>query len=236
MKPTQLVWLLAAALLACKGPKKMADPNAKLVQLETAGCRGFCPIYRLTFWQNGKAEFEGIQFTAQTGLRNFTLDPTELAGLQQLVAETNLWQYPDRFQSTVADAPSATLTVWDGPKTKSTLGSIDRPQPLLALEAHLKSLAEKHGLQVRRGVAPNEPAPGTRAEILLQLKDDVNAGNWLQQFEDFRLRLVRRIPPNNTWVVAYDRSQIEEPALLDLLKNMDGCLNAQPNKLANDRN
>lgn len=236
MKPTQLVWLLAAALFACKGPKKMADPNAKLVQLETVGCRGFCPIYRLTFWQNGKTEFEGIQFTAQTGLRNFTLDPAELAGLQQLVAETNLWQYPDRFQSTVVDAPSATLTVWDGAKTKSTLGSIDRPQPLLALEAHLKSLAEKHGLQARRGVDPNEPAPGTRAEILVQLKDDVNAGNWLQQFEDLRLRLVRRIPPNNTWVVAYDRAQIEETALLDLLKGMDGCLNAQPNKLANDRN
>lgn len=237
MKPIQLVLLLAiAALFACKGSKKMADPNAKLVQLETAGCRGFCPIYRLTFWQNGKAEFEGIRFTAQTGLRNFTLDKTELAGLQQLVAETNLWQYPDRFQSTIADAPSATLTVWDGDKSKSTLGSIDRPQPLLALEAHLKLLAEKKGLQVRFGVDPNEPAPGVRSEILVQLKDDVNAGNWLQQFEDLRLRLVRRIPPNNTWLVAYDRTEIEEPTLIDLFKGMDGCLHAQPNNLTKDRN
>lgn len=235
MKAQLLAFAAAAVFAACNSSKNLSAPDTKLVELRTSGCRGFCPIYRLTFWNNGKAEFEGIKFTAQAGLRNFVLDKTELADLQALVADANLWQYPDRIESTVADAPSATLTAFgDNGKTKSVTGSIDRPKPLLELEARLKRLAEKNGLQVQRGVDANQPAPGYQRELIVQLKDDVNAGNWLRQFQELRLQLVKRIPPNNTWVVAYDTRDVSEKSVLELFRSMEGCISAQPNTLGKE--
>ncbi len=245
-----LIFLLLAGLLAwlmaCKTNKKTTEnANTQLVELKTSGCFGFCPVFRLTFWNNKNVEFEGINFTQQKGIKTFELTDEELAQLRAKVLETNVWQFPDRFESTVQDAPGATITVFEPvrpgqpggkDKKKSTHGTIDRPKTLLDLEGLMKNLAEKHGLNVSRGVDPNEPQPGARAEIIVKLDEKLNAGNWIAQFTDLRLQLVRRIPPENTWVVAFDTTQIDEKTLIDFFKNIDGVILAQPNMKVKDRN
>lgn len=206
-----------------------------MVELKTGGCFGYCPVVRLTVRNNGRVEYEGLHFAERIGLDSFQLTKTELRTLREKVREANLWQYPDRIKSEVMDAPSATLTVFQDGKSKSVSGSIDRPEPLLELENLIKNMAEAHDFQVKRGVNPNEPPAATRQEVLVQLSPDLNAGNWIRQFTEFRFLLIRRISAENSWIVAYDPAQIPEKAVLELFKGSQGVLNVQPNRKVDER-
>lgn len=209
---------------------------SNLVSLETGPCFGFCPVFKLEVPNNGLVRYEGKKFVEKEGRDSFQLTGAELRQLKDKIKSVNLWQYPDMIKTDVVDAPFATLTAYEADKSKTVRGSIDRPAPLLELEGLLKDLAEAHGLQLKRGVNPNTPPAGTQRELIVQLKPDVNAGNWVNQFTEFKLRLVRRISTENIWLMAFDPKQIEEKTLIGLLKDMDGVLEVQTNKPAKERN
>ena len=236
MKPTLLL-LSFAALFACKTQKNSAiAPGSPFIALQTGGCFGYCPVFKLTATTSGLVRYEGERFVEKEGRDSFLLTAAELAQLRSKTAAVNLWQYPDRIESDIMDAPSATLTAYDGARSKSVSGSIDRPAPLLELENMLKDLAEAHGLQVRRGVDPNTVPEATKKELIVKLRPELNAGNWIGQFSDIRLRLVRRISAENIWVVAYDSKEIEEKSIIELLKNTDGAVEVQVNAKVQERN
>jgi hypothetical protein len=212
-------------------PKPTANgSNAPMIQLETLGCRGFCPTYKLLFHQSGMVAYDGIRNMVKPGKDTFMLTASELKKVQKAVAALNIRQYPARIESSVADAPSAILTVWEEGKTAYAVsGSIDRPAPLLAMENLLKDLAEIHGLKVKEGLNPYE-APANQQEILVKFKPEINPGNFLMQFDAIKLRIVRRVSAENLWIIGYNPDQIKEQPLIDLLKGMDGVLEAGSNK------
>lgn len=223
--------LLPALFFACKSQQPSSSTQATpFVGLQMNGCFGYCPVFSLTVLSNGTVRYEGKRFAEKEGRDSFQLTPPEMARLQAKVAATNLWQYPEVIRSEVADAPSADLFAYKDKRTKRVSGSIDRPAPLLELENLLKELSEAHGFQVTRGVNPHAVPEGSRKEIILKLKPDVNAGNWIAQFSDIRLRLVRRLAEENIWLVAYDSKQIEERNLIDLLKSTEGAVEVKSEK------
>lgn len=227
--------LLLAAHFSCKTGQKAATARAPFIELKSGACFGFCPVFRLTVRNNGLVEYEGIRFAEKIGLDSFRLTKAELSGLRKKVQEVNLWQYPDRIETQVADAPFVTLTTFRDTQPKSVTGSIDRPAPLLELENLLKDLSEKHGFQVTRGVNPNEVPAERRREVIVKLQPEINAGNWVRQFTGYRFILVRRISSENTWLVAYDAEELEEKAVLDLFKKSDGVIDAQANRKVEER-
>ncbi|MBX2892521.1 MAG: hypothetical protein KF734_16460 [Saprospiraceae bacterium] len=231
-----LLTLSALTMLAAeKCRKNVASTPLPLLSLETGPCFGFCPVFKLDALDNGLVRYEGIQFVEKEGRDSFRLTKEELKQLKTKTQEVNLWQYPDQIQTDVVDAPFATLTAYNRDKSKSVRGSIDRPTPLLQLEDLLKDLAEAHGIQVKRGVNPNSPASGSQREVVVHLKPEVNAGNWLAQFGELRLRLVRRLAAENIWLVAYNPNEIGEKELISLLKDMDGVVDVQTNLPVKER-
>jgi hypothetical protein len=232
-----LLFALASLTLVAAGKcRKSAADTSPLVGLETSGCFGYCPVFKLQFLNNGLVRYEGLHFVEKMGKDSFFLAKEELDQLKAKVKEVNLWQYPDLIKTDVVDAPFATLTAYDGDRSKSVRGSFDRPKPLLELEDLIKDLAEAHDFRVKQGVNPNEPPAGTLKEVIVKLKPDVNAGNWITQFQEFKLRLVRRLGEENIWLVAYDPKQIDEQTLLESLKNVDGVVEAQTNMPVKERN
>ena len=219
--------LVLTVLLSCKTGQKAAQQRAPFVELKSGACFGFCPVFRLTVRNNGLVAYEGIRFAEKIGLDSFQLTRAEMAGLREKVQQVNLWQYPERIETQVADAPFATLTVFRDDQSKSVSGSIDRPAPLLELENLLKELAEKHGFQVTRGVNPDEIPANRRQEVIVTLQPEINAGNWIREFSAYRFQLVRRMSSENIWLVAYDPEQIKEDALLKLFKNSKGVTDAR---------
>lgn len=229
------LFILLAANFSCKTGQKAAFARAPLVELKSGACFGFCPVFRLTVRNGGLVEYEGIRFAEKIGLDSFQLSKAELTGLREKIRQVNLWQYPDRIETQVADAPFATLTAFRDTQSKSVTGSIDRPAPLLELENLLKDLAEKHGFQVTRGVNPNEIPVDSRREVIVKLQPEINAGNWVRQFTGYRFILVRRISSENIWLVAYDPAEIEERQILQLFKGSSGVIEAQTNKKVEER-
>lgn len=227
--------MILAALISCQTGKKSASSAAPFVEIKSGACFGFCPVFRLTVRNNGLVEYEGMRFAEKAGLDSFQLTKAELAGLRKKVRQVNLWQYPDRIETQVADAPFVTLTAFRDGQSKSVVGSIDRPAPLLELETLLKNLAEKHDFQVDRGVNPNEIPAERRKEVIVKLQPDVNAGNWVREFTGYRFVLVRRLSSENIWLVAYDPGQMEEQAVLRLFKSSKGVLEAQANRKVEER-
>lgn len=221
-----IFFLVLLCPFACRTGKKTVG-EVLLVELRTGACFGYCPVIRLTVRESGLVEYEGQQFAERQGLDSFRLTKDEMKRLRKQVRQVNLWQYPDRVESQVADAPWATLTVARDGKTKSVAGSMDRPEPLLELENAIKNLAETHGFQVKRGVNPKEPPIGTRREVVVTLQPELNAGNWIQQFQDIRLLLIRRLSEENKWILAYDPAEIGEKELLQLFHNTEGVLRVE---------
>lgn len=212
---------------------KPAD-KSPLVELMTSGCRGYCPVYKVRIFNNGDLFYEGFRFVEKVGVVTTGITPEELKSLQAQVAAVNLWQYPERIESRVMDAPSATLTVFKGGQSHAVLGTIDRPKALLDLEQTIKQLTEGHGIRVIMGVAPDVTAPATDKELIVQLKEGVNAGNWIMKFEDLHLRLVRQTSAN-VWLVAYKPGEIKESDLIELVKGSGQVIQAQPNDQTKDR-
>lgn len=237
MKATLLLLLSLSVMSAEKCKKKSAAGDmSNLITLETGACFGFCPVFRLEVLNNGRVRYEGKRFVEKVGKDSFQLTEVELKQLKTRIKEVNLWQYPDMIKTDIMDAPFATIVAWQDGKSKSVRGSIDRPAPLLQLEALLKDLAEAHDFQLKRGVNPNSAPAGTTKEIIVKLKPEVNSGNWINQITEFKLRLVRRLGAENNWLVSFDPKQIEEQTLIDALKSMDGVLDVQTNKPVKERN
>lgn len=213
----------------------MPDQNANvnLLGFQQGGCRGFCPVYTLQFYSNGRFTYQGLRNVDPLGQLEKQLDPAELDRLNRLLKAVNLWQYPENIQSQVADAPGSTMTVYDDAKSHSVSGSIDRPKPILDLETLIKDLAEAHGLSVRKGVDPNALADSA-PEIIISLKESANAGNWVAAYSKQKLTLIRRLSAENTWLAKYDPA-LNLDDILRLLKKSEDVLDVQENQKSNDR-
>jgi Domain of unknown function (DUF6438) len=232
-----LLSLIAGTFAECKGAKKTPAEQAptQLVSIQTQGCRGYCPRFKADFFSDGTVRYEGIQFVEKMGTATVTLTKSELGLLNKQLETTNLWQYPERFPTTVADAPGATLTVYRGQEQKVVMGSLERPKPILALDNMLRDLLEAHQIPVRKGVNPEAPDPNSRKTILVLLKPEINAGNWIAEVKDLRVQLIRRVTADNLWLVGFDPQQISEAALIERLKKMPAVLEAQTNQEVDER-
>ena len=231
MQITLLSMFLSATVLASGSCSHKTTPSAPdhtaLVQLETRGCRGYCPAFVLLFRNDGVLEYEGIRSVEKIGRDTVQLSEQELRQLQVAVRALGLRQYPERIESQVADAPTSTITVFDGNSQYGVTGSMDRPKSILDFELLLKNLAESKGLRVVAGFEPLEQT-SNQAEITIMFSPEVNPGNFLMQFEEVKLQIVRRVSAENNWLVGYNPSQITETQLLEMLKGMKGVQNAAP--------
>ncbi len=243
MKPT-ILFCTILAFFACKSNKK-GDTKANeasgqtLVSLETTPCRGYCPIFKLTFLDNGAVQYAPERFVKSDKAATFQLTAEELETLKKKLSATNLWQYPETFKTQVMDAPGAILIAHRGAEQKTVRGSVELPKPIKDLKAHLEQLAKAHGIDLSSANPYELPDNGKKTELLVKLKPDVNAGNWLRDLNDSskaNLRLVRRVTSDNIWVVAFDGAAHPLNDMLDLLRANEHVLEAQINSKADDRN
>ena len=108
---------LGAALLALPASTAVAQSSIKY---ETGPCFGRCPVYRVTVRANGQGTFEGVRFTAVTGIRHFRIHrhryllyAHHLRPLRPASGSVRLDHGP-QCNPMVTDLPSAEVT-WTGP-------------------------------------------------------------------------------------------------------------------------
>jgi len=229
-----LFFLLATAIIVACTPQENASaqqPTAtaptstgNLFQLETGACRGYCPMYKLTFRKDGTLEYLGIRHVDKVGVETVRLSTEEYAQLLKEVRKVDLWQYPAEIPSTVVDAPVHTFTVFDGEKKHTVKGTAGIPKPILALETLLQDITEAHGIAVRKGA----DSKVTTAQVIVRFDMDVNAKEFCNQFSDLRVRPVTHLSEDNTWVIGYNTSEVTQEQFISLMKDMRGVVTVEP--------
>lgn len=232
MKHSLILLLIAASIAVGIPTTTLFAQQAKvenLVQLETGGCRGYCPVYKLTFRKDGVLDYLGTRNVEKIGAQTARLSAEEYAQLLKAVTIADLWQYPAEIASNVADAPIHIYTVFDGAKTHVVQGKTGIPEPILALEAKMQDIAEAHGFPVKKGFDPKNP-DYLKGSVIVKFKMDVNAKIFCSQFSDLKVRPIRLLSEDNTWVVGFNPSELTEEQFTDLLKDMNGVLTVEPDK------
>ncbi|UBF30730.1 DUF6438 domain-containing protein (plasmid) [Kovacikia minuta CCNUW1] len=116
-------------------PQRSSQPV--MLTLERTACFGFCPIYKLTVYGNGKVVYQGRRFVKVTGTRTTTISH---ATVNKLISEFQRIQYfklQNNYVGGHTDAPSAITSLAMGKQKKTVyhyLGSPDAPTQLTALE------------------------------------------------------------------------------------------------------
>jgi len=117
MNKTALI--LAALITTAPATAAPARPSrVESITYEAGPCFGACPIYKVTVRSDGSARFEGINFTAVRGVREFRVTPaqyrafaTHLAAIRP--ARGSFDTNDTRCREMITDMPSATVT-WEG--------------------------------------------------------------------------------------------------------------------------
>ncbi|MBC7774340.1 MAG: hypothetical protein H7246_02795 [Phycisphaerae bacterium] len=238
MKHSLLSLLAAALIVACQPQQnlfaqQLASPaqwaNVKLIQFETSGCRGYCPIYKLTFLSDGTMEYVGSGGVEKVGEETVKLTGDEFSKLQKALNRADLWQYPATIPSTVVDAPRHTFTVFKDGKMHVVKGTAGLPEPVLKLEQLMQDIAESHKIMVKKGVDPTDPA-SMSGEVLVQFTPGVNVENFCAQFMEIRVRPMRRVSENNIWIIGFLPSELTETQFISILDGMEGVMKVQSNK------
>ena len=105
--------------------------------LERTACFGFCPIYKLTVYGNGKVVYKGERFVKVTGTRTTTISQTAVRKLVADFQKINYFKLQDSYTGGHTDAPSAITSLTMGKKQKTVnhyLASPDAPTQLTELE------------------------------------------------------------------------------------------------------
>jgi hypothetical protein len=210
-------------------------PAEVLIKLETSGCKGYCPVYKLTFNVDGTMNYSGYRHVEEVGDKYAKLKADEFSKLKNAVRRADLWNLPQELPVTVADAPYHTFTVYEKDKKYKVRGAGPLPKELEHLNQLMKDIAENHGMMVKKGVDPNDPS-NMKGEVIVHFRPEINAGNFCMQFMELKTRPVRRISEDNIWIIGFNPSELTEAQFIDILKGMDGVLNVQTNKKLKQRN
>lgn len=115
--------------------QQQAPPT--IITLQRTACFGFCPMYKVTIYGDGKVVYEGERFVKETGTRTTKISR---AAVQQLVKEfkqANYFTLSDNYTGGHTDAPSAITSLTLGKQQKLVhhyMASPDAPETLKALE------------------------------------------------------------------------------------------------------
>jgi len=123
-----LLITLALAMAACSvvAPQPTPTPTVVptpdyatlVITLERTACFGFCPIYRIAVYGDGRGEYEGDRNVAVEGNQSATLTPDQVQQLVAAYEAANYFGLKDDYTAPVTDLPSTLTSVTIDGQTK----------------------------------------------------------------------------------------------------------------------
>lgn len=145
------VSMLHSPLSAAETPtnkQTIVNPSQPISQpvaltLERTACFGFCPMYKLTVYGNGKVVYEGNRFVKVTGIQTTTISQTAVRSLIAEFQKINYFKLQDTYIGGHTDAPSAITSLMMGKRQKTVnhyLASPNAPAQLTELEKKIDAV------------------------------------------------------------------------------------------------
>lgn len=108
-----------------------------VITLQRTACFGFCPIYKLTIYGDGRVVYEGERFVKETGTRTTKISRAAVRQLVKEFKQVNYFTLSDSYTGGHTDAPSAITSLTLGKQQKTVnhyMAAPDAPETLKALE------------------------------------------------------------------------------------------------------
>jgi len=141
-----LTILVMSVLGGCKNIESPTKADAKtatvVASIERTACYGSCPIYRATFFSDGRVRYVGKRFIPNVGTYDLVISADEVKSIGEKAVGIGYFDLKDKYDSPVIDFPSCVTTFTSDGRSKTVFDRVDGPKSLKAFEKHLDSLLE----------------------------------------------------------------------------------------------
>jgi len=219
---------------ACKSTKEIveeakAEEDRVFITLKKGPCFGNCPVYTLSVYNSGLAEFHGKSHTPNLGKFKKQISQEELDDLVLSCEDADILSMQERYPSQIADLPLITIKYVTDDTTKTVRGKEDRPMKLMALEKKLSEIVESDGWILveaadldNAGISPPEDQREEleKTEVIIQPADGVKLPIWLQKNKErYGIRLLDRISAEkNYWLITWNQAKGDPDEFMNALQ------------------
>lgn len=137
-----IVLLCSVAILESCVSKATSTEKTVLLTMQKTPCFGNCPVYDLTIYTNGYAEYNAKNFLPQTGRFGTELSKNEVRSIVQDLDDMNFCQMKKLYGVGVTDFPSSIITYMCNGEEKKVEAIMKYPESLLLFIMKLDGLTK----------------------------------------------------------------------------------------------
>jgi len=226
---------------SCKTSKEISELTDEDIRFRMVkgGCYGKCPMYIIEIYDGGYTKFYGDRHSAKLGTYDKTINQETIKMLVSAFEDANFYEFKDKYESIVPDAPSVKVTYRSGKLPKKTvIGKLERPQELKDLQVLLEDIASSDGWnllekpkQIDKEEKKEEEKEVIKTEIIIEPKPNVAMSKWFNEKKElYGVRIIKKIAPNlNLWLITFDTKKVDGDMLMQILQDDPSILNAEFN-------
>ncbi|MFT4667967.1 MAG: hypothetical protein ACI8YQ_003475 [Polaribacter sp.] len=217
-------------------PEMETSEVMRVVKLTNNPCFGKCPVYSLTLYNNGKAEYVGQANVKRMGTYTKEIPTEQVADILMRLNAANFWEMEDRYISKLADTPKIIITQFRKDTSKIVRGDHVRPAALLEIEKTLAEIAENEEGWEKIKDHPTQdvnklPSHFIKNEIIAKFEKGTDVEAAVESKKQFGISIKKRVAPNlDMYVLTFDTIRVNPGRMLSQVKKMPGVIEAQFNK------
>ena len=242
MKLTIIIAILFAGslifLASCSSTQKALTQEQvadlpKVLAYSKGGCKGRCPIFDLTVYENGWMIFDGKMWTKQKGKAMAQLTKEAFALLQTDCEKADLWSKEPAYGMNIMDAPTTTIHLFEKGRDMEVKWRIRAPKALPDLsEKIMKIIMDKGWIEGSKvEMRKKKLTSAIDSELIIQFKAPLDARKWCAKYARYGMAVKRTLSTMTPlYLMQFDATKIRPEEMLKLVKKQEQVVNAEFNK------
>ncbi len=246
MKLTIVILLVGSLLFlaSCSTTQKVLTQEEvatlpKVLEYSKGGCKGKCPIFDLTVYENGWMIFNGKAWTKQEGKATGQLTKEEFTQLQADCQKADMWSKKAEYGMNIMDAPTTTIHLYEKNRDKQVQWRIRAPEELPTLSNKIMKIIIDRGWieGLKKDTAARLPTGAITDEIIVQFKEKIDANQWCTQYALYGLNVKRTLSTMTPlYLLKFDAERTPPNKMLAIIKRSKKVASAEFNKRLNTSN
>ncbi len=122
-------------------PPKSLDYKHAVITLKRTACYGFCPVYTLTIYGDGRIVYEGEACVGVTGRQTAQISPDDVKALVDEFYRIDYFSLKDEYRAPETDLPTTITSITVDGRSKEVLDYVAGPVELKELEDRIDEVA-----------------------------------------------------------------------------------------------
>jgi hypothetical protein len=236
--------VLFSVWMACKSTKATKTTNTSghslpdttwVVKYDRSPCFGTCPVFSFYLTSANNGLLEARYNFMEPGWYYADLDEESVHALIADLEPEEWWNEDLRNQPEIADLPGKSIVYKHetGLRWYSVGGRVStQSEYIFGVLDRLVNDAQWRPTDFRP-VNPEVPQP---SDVIVHLKDHVDINRWMLRFENFGIRLVKKVAPNlQYYVVTWELGKGTANDFLQYIKSDRDVIDAQWDQALNGR-